>query len=211
MRGTTTYVIVLSLALMTAGISTSLATLDEDAGDNGLVYMVHGHFEPAITDEIPPPPAHEAFATTQDSGEIILYVIPYSTEEEAPVPFEDDAQVELNGPLPGQSITLDPREGTPEDERCVDETTIEGHEGDIGDCLVAKLPAETVRGWGAVDIVFSGTLATTGEHLGETYSSPAHIAIHTTMEDGAPGFEAADQLSSVGTPFLVEDLIDPVE
>lgn len=181
----------------------------EDPGDNGIVYMVHGTFEPNPTAPTPAPPAHEAFATTQQSGQIVLHVIPYSVEDQAPTSFEDDVQITLEGPAPDQSVVVEPRAGTSDDERCVDETSIKGHQGDVEDCLVVEIDAETVQGWGLVEIVLEGTHAPTGTSIAETYSSPAHVAMHTTMEDGQPGWSTADQLSTVGTPILVEDLVDP--
>lgn len=203
--------VIASLVLSTATAAPGLAQLDEEAGDNGLVFMVPGHFEPALTDEIPPPPAQEAFLTTQQDGEIVLYVIPYSVEDEAPTTFDvDDTTIAIEGQLPGQSIILEPREGTQEDQRCVDETSLEGHEGEVCDCLVVTVDAEEVRGWSAVTVELRGTMVSTGEFLTENYSSVAHVAIHTTMEDGVPGWETADDLSAVATPFLAEDLVDPV-
>lgn len=200
-------IVFLSFALLIAGLPATLAQTGDDAGDNGLVYMVHGHFEPAVTDEIPPPPAHEAFAATQDDGEIVLYVIPYSVETQAPVSLEAPS-VTIDGPLPDQSLEATPREGTTDDQRCVDETSIEGHEGDVSDCLVVEVDADEMSGWGAVDIVLEGTHD--GEPIQEAYSSAAHVAMHTTMEDGAPGWDTADSLSAVPTPFLIEDQVDPV-
>lgn len=209
MRLATVAVVLSGLVLVTAAAQAS-ALPDEEAADNGLVYMVHGHFEPAVTEDVPPPPAHEAFATTQQEGQIVLYVIPYSVDEQAPTPFSDDTIVALSGPLPGQTLLLEPREGTQDDDRCVDETSIPGHEGDVSDCLVVEAPAEEVRGWTALGIELRGTMVETGEHVTEAYSSAAHVAMHTTMEDGEPGWETADQLSGLATPFLVEDLVDPV-
>lgn len=210
MRRTIVSAVLLSFVLLTTGVSTTLANVDQEAGDNGLVYMVHGHFEPAVTEPTPAPPGQEAFATTQQEGEILLSIIPYGVEEEAPIALADDAQLLLEGPLPDQAVTLDPREGTSEDARCVDETSLPGYEGDVEDCLVATVDAETVRAWGAVSITLSGTLASTDTFVEEAYSSPAHLALHTTMEEGEPGFATADQLSALTTPFLVEDLVDPV-
>lgn len=208
-----------SLALSTAAAAPTVATdaddgaiastAAEDAGDNGIVYMVHGAFEPSPTAPTPAPPAEEAFATTQQDGEIVLHVIPYSVETEAPTPFEDDVQVTLEGPAPGQALVVEPREGTADDQRCVDETSLEGHEGDVEDCLVVEVDADFVRGWGLVDVVLEGTHAPTGATVVESYSSPAHVAMHTTMEDGQPGWSTADQLSALATPILVEDLVDP--
>lgn len=227
-RNLATLAVLTSLALSTAGAAPAVMTADEastvstgadeastvssageDPDDNGIVYMVHGTFEPNPTGPTPAPPAQEAFATTQQSGEIVLHVIPYSVEEQAPTSFEEDVQVILDGPAPDQALVVEPREGTTDDQRCVDETKIEGHEGDVADCLVVTTDAESVRGWGVVEIVLNGTHAPTGASVAETYSSPAHVAMHTTMEDGEPGWSTADQLSAVSTPILVEDLVDP--
>lgn len=207
---TASITVLLSFVLLTVGFSSAAAQVDEDAGSNGIVFMVHGHFEPAVTDEIPPPPAQEAFATTQQDGEIVLYVIPYSTVTEEPTAFGDDTTIAIEGQLSGQSLIVEPRTGTTDDQRCIDETTITDHKGDVSDCLVVEIDASEVRGWGAVEIELRGTHLAADTFITESYSSPAHVAIHTTMEDGAPGFDTADQLSAASTPFLVEDLVDPV-
>ncbi len=198
----------LSLALLTVGASGALAVEPEDPSQNGIVMMVHGHFEPAVTDEIPPPPAQEAFLTTQQDGEIILRVIPYDVETETPV-LVDDATVAIEGQLPGQSVILDPEAPTGTEGRCGDETSLPDHEGPLDACLIVRVDAETVRGWGAVEVELRANVD--GELVVEPYSSPAHLAMHTTMEDGQPGFDTAEQLSGVTTPFLIEDLVDPVQ
>lgn len=206
----TTLAVLASLALATAGAAPAFAAGD-DSSDNGIVFMVHGNFEPNPTAPTPAPPAQEAFASTPQDGEIVLHVIPYSVDTQTPTAFEDDTHVHLEGQAPGQALTVDPRAGTSQDQRCVDETTIPGHEGDVSDCLVVSVAAEDVRGWAAIDIVLHGTHAPTGSSVVETYSSPAHVAMHTTMEDGEPGWQTADQLSGYDTPLLVEDIVDPVE
>lgn len=201
-------VALLSLALLTVGASGALAVEPEDPGQNGIVMMVHGHFEPAVTDQIPPPPAQEAFLTTQQNGEIILRVIPYDVETQKPI-VVDEATVAIEGQLPGQSVILEPEAPATDDARCIDETDLPDHEGPLEACMIVRVDAETVRGWGAVEVELRANVG--DELVVEPYSSPAHLAMHTTMEDGAPGFDTADQLSGVTTPFLIEDLVDPVQ
>lgn len=205
-RTTKAPVILLSLVLLTVGLSSTAAQTDDDAATNGIVYMVHGHFEPAVTD--PPPPIHEAFAATQEDGNVVFYVIPYSVDTEAPTQFDvDDTTIAIEGAT--TSYVAQPRAGTTSDQRCVDETTIPGHDGPISACLVVEAPADQVPG-GAVEIVLRGTHVETDEFVIEAYSSPAHVSMHTTMEDGQPGWTTADELSGITTPFLIEDLVDPV-
>lgn len=212
----------LSLALVTVAVTgpagAQVDRTDGGPGDNGFVMMVHGTFEPAATDRashqtpdpVHVPPVHEIFGTTQDEGQIVLRVIPHSAPSSQGIGAVDvsNPTLALSGQLPGQQLTTTPTEANEgEDARCTEETELTG--SPISACLIARVPAEDVRGWGAVDLEL--TFTSDGMQFSEPYSIPAHLALHAAIEGDAVSFDQADTLSGQPTPYLVEDLVDPVQ
>lgn len=194
------------VALGLAGAVVPAAAQTPDDG-NGYLLMVHATFEPRPQDTLDegPPPAQEAFAGTQDDGNIVLHLIPYTVDGLTPVGVTDPT-VEVES-LSGETFDLAPSPGTQDDEVCVEETSLPGHEGDVGDCLVAEVPADELAPADGLLVALRFTDGD-GEQV-ERYNAPAHIALHLAI-DGAPIDPATiDATLTQPTPLLVETAVDP--
>lgn len=166
--------------------------------DNGVVTMIHGRFSPNPTGPTPLPPGHEAFAARAEGGKVVLHVIPYSVETEAPLNLSG-ASPRLLVDVPGVGdMFVAPKADPADHPRCEDETTLPGHEGPLEACLVFEIDADRFEGRNAptLELHWDGGL--------EAYSSASHLMIHESMEGGLVTFEQADDRSGQPTPFVVE-------
>lgn len=198
--------VLLTIGLLTIAPAGSLAGGDPDPAGNGVVMMVHGHFEPWVEG---PPPALEALATTQEDGRIVLHTITYSAEADTrPVPVQDPVlriisvdgvdEVQANGDPSSSAI-------------CQEETGLPGHEGPIEACAVFDLPAEyfDTRNVVTFELLF---LDGDGREQREVYNAAAHFLLHGWMESGGMSVDlgTVDETLTEPTPYLVQNLVDLV-
>lgn len=183
--------------LFAGGIASAAPTED----GNGYLMMVHATFEPRPEG---PPPAQEAFVGTQDDGDIVLRLIPYTLDGLVPVEVSDpEVAVES---LSGGSFTPTPSAGT-NDAICEEETSLHDHEGPVAACLIVRVPADELAPADALLVTLR--FADDGGEQVERYNAAAHIALHAAIE-GAPVDPATvDATLTQPTPLLAETAVDP--
>lgn len=168
-------------------------------GDNGFVFMVHGHFEPwPLGHDVPP--AHEAAVTTADDGTVRLHVIPYAGAPFQPTVVEEP-KLTITSETGDEVLERRPNADPTEHHTCEVETQLPGHEGPIEACQVYEIPTEDLPEGSAV------TMFLRFIHQGQTYMEPynaaAHALLHLHME-GAPVTQGdVDTASQEPTPYVI--------
>lgn len=197
--------VLLTVGLLAIAPSVVWAGEDPDPAGNGVVMMVHGHFEPWVQG---PPPALEAVATTQEDGRILLHTITYSADVQAlPVAVSDPELRIIDGDDTHSMFS----NGDPEDSQiCQEETNLPGHEGPIEACAVFDLPADHFDGRNVVtfELLFTDE---DGRPQREVYNVVAHYLLHSWIESGGGtvDLETVDDTFTQPTPYFVQNLVDP--
>lgn len=168
-------------------------------GDNGFVFMVHGHFEPWPLGHAVPP-AHEAAVTTADDGTIRLHVIPYAGGPFQPTVVQEP-ELTITSETGDAVLERRPNADPAQHHTCEVETQIPDHEGPLEACQVYEIPTEALPEGSAV------TMTLRFIHQGETYIEPysaaAHALLHFHME-GAPVTRGdVDTASQEPTPYVI--------
>lgn len=199
---------VLAAGLLLIASSTSVSAGEPDPAGNGVVMMVHGHFEPWVEG---PPPALEALVATPEDDRILLHTITYSAEDDTrPVPVQDPVLriVELDGTTEEVAANGDPNDS----EICEEETNLPGHEGPIDACAVFELPADFFEGRNVVLLELLYTDGD-GDPGREVYNAVGHYLLHFWIESGGESvdLQTVDETFTDPTPYVIEHLVDPVE
>lgn len=168
-------------------------------GDNGFVFMVHGHFEPwPAGHEIPP--VHEAAVTTPDNGTIRLHVIPYAGAPFQPTVVQEP-ELTITSETGDLVLERRPNADPAEQHTCEVETQIPNHEGPLEACQVYEIPTDDLPEGSAVTMTLS--FIHQGETYIEPYSTAAHALLHSHME-GAPVTRGdVDTASQEPTPYVL--------
>ncbi len=189
---------------------------EPDPAGNGIVMMIHMHWEPWVNEVSPVflPPALEALGATPTDGDIVFHVIPYRASDDLglvrPVDLSD-AKLTLIGATGATTMELHPDPTRPAADQtiCQEETQLPDPDGDVEACKVFSAPAEFFTGQNILTARLTFT-DEEGDPGVENYNAVAHYLLHGYMESGGESYslEDADEQFTQRTPMVIQNLVE---